>query len=203
MRAASKCPHGRGTDDGSTTHRVAMSGGSIGGRTKQRLTSEGEFDTGLKVVGDGNTLLQPSRRLVRRAAGRRPLAPDCALCQRMGGREHVPTSLLHAVHCPAGGRDPIRPFTLSTRRPVRIAFWARVKFASNGLFGLAVSPDGGVILYDRLLREGHDLMLIENFNGFTMRTPSSSAPRILPLRRLRAGPALGRADVEQPPADPS
>jgi hypothetical protein len=31
------------------------------------------------------------------------------------------------------------------------------------LFGLAVSSDGKVIVYNRLLREGHDLMLIENF----------------------------------------
>jgi hypothetical protein len=37
------------------------------------------------------------------------------------------------------------------------------KFSITTVFGLAVSPDGRVIVYDRLLREGHDLMLIENF----------------------------------------
>jgi WD40 repeat protein len=37
-------------------------------------------------------------------------------------------------------------------------FWA----ASN--FSLAVSPDGKAIAYNRLLREGNDLMLIENFH---------------------------------------
>jgi hypothetical protein len=33
----------------------------------------------------------------------------------------------------------------------------------SGVWGLAVSPDGKVVVYDRLQREGHDLMLIENF----------------------------------------
>ncbi len=37
------------------------------------------------------------------------------------------------------------------------------KFGTTGTFGLAVSPDGNVIVYERVLREGHDLMLIENF----------------------------------------
>jgi hypothetical protein len=37
------------------------------------------------------------------------------------------------------------------------------RFSSASIFGLAVSPNGKVIVYDRLLREGHDLMLIENF----------------------------------------
>jgi Tol biopolymer transport system component len=37
------------------------------------------------------------------------------------------------------------------------------KYESGWVFGLAVSPDGKVIVYDRALREGHDLMLIENF----------------------------------------
>jgi Tol biopolymer transport system component len=37
------------------------------------------------------------------------------------------------------------------------------KFSNISLSGLAVSPDGRVIVYDRMLREGHDLMLIENF----------------------------------------
>ena len=50
-----------------------------------------------------------------------------------------------------------------TRQPARITFWALEKFSSSTMFGLAVSPDGRVIVYDRLLREGHDLMLIENF----------------------------------------
>jgi WD40 repeat protein len=37
------------------------------------------------------------------------------------------------------------------------------RFSSISLSGLAVSPDGRVIVYDRMVREGHDLMLIENF----------------------------------------
>ena len=37
------------------------------------------------------------------------------------------------------------------------------RYASGGFSGLAVSPDGKVIIYNRFLREGHDLMLIENF----------------------------------------
>jgi serine/threonine protein kinase len=39
------------------------------------------------------------------------------------------------------------------------------KFGTTGTFGLAVSPDGNVIVYERVLREGHDLMLIENFRS--------------------------------------
>jgi hypothetical protein len=36
-------------------------------------------------------------------------------------------------------------------------------FSSISLSGLAVSPDWKLILYDRMVKEGHDLMLIENF----------------------------------------
>ena len=37
------------------------------------------------------------------------------------------------------------------------------KFIGRGLSALAVSADGKLIAYDRMLREGHDLVLIENF----------------------------------------
>jgi Tol biopolymer transport system component len=37
------------------------------------------------------------------------------------------------------------------------------RFSSISPSGLAVSPDGKLIVYDRMVREGHDLMLIENF----------------------------------------
>jgi hypothetical protein len=37
------------------------------------------------------------------------------------------------------------------------------RYSAISFSGLAVSPDGKVIAYDRMLREGHDLMLIENF----------------------------------------
>jgi Tol biopolymer transport system component len=37
------------------------------------------------------------------------------------------------------------------------------RYSSISFSGLAVSPDGKVVVYERLQREGHDLMLIENF----------------------------------------
>jgi len=37
------------------------------------------------------------------------------------------------------------------------------RYSSISVSALAVSPDGKVIVYDRFAREGHDLMLIENF----------------------------------------
>ena len=37
------------------------------------------------------------------------------------------------------------------------------RFWNPSPFGLAVSPDGKVIVYNHLLREGHDLVMIENF----------------------------------------
>ena len=37
------------------------------------------------------------------------------------------------------------------------------RYSPISLTGMAVSPDGKVVVYERLQREGHDLMLIENF----------------------------------------
>ncbi len=55
----------------------------------------------------------------------------------------------------------------SPRRPInrqRSALLGTLdKFLARGLSDLAVSSDGKLVAYNHMLREGHDLMMIENF----------------------------------------
>ena len=136
----------------------------MAGGQKQRLTPEGDVSAGLES-GDGRTLLYNRRGAllaVPLAGGpSRQIAPcvsGWAVASAAGGIYYTTCSAetgsggtiwpLHFVGA-ATGQDRV----LGTLE----------KFATNSAFGLTVSSDGRVIVYDRLLRAGHDLMLIENF----------------------------------------
>jgi Tol biopolymer transport system component/DNA-binding winged helix-turn-helix (wHTH) protein len=135
----------------------------VDGRT-QRLTHDGaaflahESEDGKTLLYNGHGALLtmpvdggPSRPIVPCVSGwavstapRRIYYTPCPLRSDWGS-SNLPLHLLN----PSNGDDRI----LGTLE----------RFSSISLSGLAVSPDGKFIVYDRMVREGHDLMLIENF----------------------------------------
>ena len=128
---------------------------------KERLTSEGGV-LAAHETADGRSVIYTSSLGALRAV---PLA---------GGAPHqvVPCAAawatastgLYYVACVAGGGGASNPpLHLVDASGQDRVLGTLERFYTAGLWAMAVSPDGKVIVYDRLIREGHDLMLIDNF----------------------------------------
>jgi len=131
---------------------------------KQQLTHEG-YAVLASESADGKTLVYQGRSALLTM----PLA---------GGPSHqlVPCTLGWAVStappaiyyltCPPqsgwGSSDPALHVLNASTGADRV-LGTLERYSPSSYSGLAVSPDGKVIVYDRLQREGHDLMLLENF----------------------------------------
>ena len=139
--------------------RIHLAGGQ-----KQRLTSEGDVATGLES-GDGSSLLYNRRRALLTVPLGGGVSRQIAPCVSGWAVASASPRIYYAA-CGAesgwGGTNPALRLVNAATGEDRV-LGTLEKFATNGLFGLAASSDGSVIVYDRLLREGHDLMLIENF----------------------------------------
>lgn len=133
---------------------------------RQRLTSEGGVLLGLES-GDGKNLLYQRDRdgallmVPLAGGGARQIAPCVS-----GWAVAATSAGIYYASCSAnsywGGTNPLLHLVNPATDQDRV-LGTLEKFSLADTFGLAVSADGKVIVYNRVLREGHDLMLIENF----------------------------------------
>jgi len=132
---------------------------------KQRLTSEGGVFVALESADGRNLLYNHDRGLLSvplTGGSSRQIAPCVVGWAVASTSRGIYYAACSGEESGWGGSNPALHLVNAATGEDRV-LGTLEKFSSFGLFGMAVSPDGRDIVYDRLLREGHDLMLIENF----------------------------------------
>ena len=134
---------------------------SANGGTPERVTREGADAWGIEAVDGKSVLYQPrfsEAPLLMMPLGGGP-PRQLAHCVKASAFASGPQSIFY-VECGSNAAPAVH---LTDLRTGRDRLLGRLEKYTLAPMGLAVSPDGTTILYNKVVNEGADLMLIENF----------------------------------------